>query len=212
MVLTIDDRIADRGTLDLLVPSIDTADVLVEVFPIFLRAGTLHYVHPADASSLQIQVHSSEHPRDVVSDAIAQLGSTSLVIHSTSWRFEKGSLILSYLVAASTSGPLSEGMRATSIVRRNLARGTATQPPQTIDIEEVVEHGLRHLAWLVRDDPAVRDALREEWAGTLDAYYPQPFSALDLREAPSRWAQLARDLCLRTFGRDSRLATACPLI
>jgi len=41
----------------------------------------------------------------------------------------------------------------------------------------VLEHALRHLAWLVRDDPAIAGAL-PEWPELLAGYVPEPFRAL----------------------------------
>lgn len=38
----------------------------------------------------------------------------------------------------------------------------------------VVEHAFRHLAWLVNDDPVVRDT-PPDWAGFLERYEPEPF-------------------------------------
>jgi hypothetical protein len=38
----------------------------------------------------------------------------------------------------------------------------------------VLEHAFRHLAWLVRDDAAVRDAL-PAWGSFLERYEPEPF-------------------------------------
>ncbi len=43
-------------------------------------------------------------------------------------------------------------------------------------ISQVVEHGLRHLAWLVAEDDAIHDAL-EAWAGPLGEYRTEPFRA-----------------------------------
>jgi hypothetical protein len=40
----------------------------------------------------------------------------------------------------------------------------------------VVEHGLRHLAWLVHEDEAIHDALAP-WAEALADYGPEPFRA-----------------------------------
>jgi hypothetical protein len=42
----------------------------------------------------------------------------------------------------------------------------------------VVEHGLRHLAWLVQDDPVVRAELPAAWVPLLAAYVPEPFRNL----------------------------------
>ena len=57
------------------------------------------------------------------------------------------------------------------------ASGEATAPPESIDVEQVLEHALRHLSWLVGDDPVVAEELRD-WAGTLRSYEPEPFRAL----------------------------------
>jgi hypothetical protein len=40
----------------------------------------------------------------------------------------------------------------------------------------VLEHAFRHLAWLVKDDEAVRAAL-PDWVAFLDTYAPEPFRA-----------------------------------
>jgi hypothetical protein len=42
----------------------------------------------------------------------------------------------------------------------------------------VIEHGLRHLAWLVQDDPAVAQALPAPWHDLLGGYVPEPFRHL----------------------------------
>jgi hypothetical protein len=41
-----------------------------------------------------------------------------------------------------------------------------------------VEHGLRHLSWLSRDDPAIRDHLSRSWLDLVERYLPEPFRAL----------------------------------
>ena len=41
-----------------------------------------------------------------------------------------------------------------------------------------MEHGLRHLAWLVADDPVVAAELSGEWRRVLASYVPEPFRAL----------------------------------
>ena len=45
------------------------------------------------------------------------------------------------------------------VARSELARGDATAPPSSIDIPQVQEHALRHLAWLRQDDPTIADLL-----------------------------------------------------
>jgi hypothetical protein len=58
--------------------------------------------------------------------------------------------------------------------RVELARWDATTPPARIDVDQVLEHALRHVSWLAKDDPVVAGKLRD-WAGVLDAYEPEPF-------------------------------------
>jgi hypothetical protein len=45
----------------------------------------------------------------------------------------------------------------------------------------VLEHGLRHLAWLARDDAAVQSLLSEVWKRALADYVPEP---------PATWGEV----------------------
>ena len=62
------------------------------------------------------------------------------------------------------------------VARSELARVDRLAPPTDIDVQQVVEHAFRHLAWLVSDDEGVRDALTD-WMGFLGAYEREPFRA-----------------------------------
>jgi len=42
----------------------------------------------------------------------------------------------------------------------------------------VVEHGLRHMAWLAKDDPVVAAELPPDWHRVLAGYVPEPFRNL----------------------------------
>ena len=44
--------------------------------------------------------------------------------------------------------------------------------------EQVLEHGLRHLAWRATDDAVVADHLDDAWTEVLLDYVPQPFRHL----------------------------------
>jgi len=69
-------------------------------------------------------------------------------------------------------------MASVPIGRAELARSEATVAPRDIAVEAVVEHGLRHLAWLVEDDPIVAKTLPASWRPILATYVPEPFRAL----------------------------------
>jgi hypothetical protein len=69
-------------------------------------------------------------------------------------------------------------MKTAPIGRSELARSEATAAPRSIGHEQVVEHGMRHIAWLAIDDPVVAAKLPAGWRAALAAYAPEPFRAL----------------------------------
>ena len=99
-----------------------------------------------------------------------------LLVHSTSWRRERDAVILSLVVVVDPT--LVGSMDSLPIVRSDLARGNATAAPHEIAPTQVVEHGLRHMAWLAKDDPAVAAELPAGWVTLLAAYVPEPFRNL----------------------------------
>lgn len=64
------------------------------------------------------------------------------------------------------------------VERADLARGSSHGAPARIDVSHVIEHGLRHLCWLSKDDPVIRDLLTAAWTSVLTAYTPEPFRVL----------------------------------
>jgi hypothetical protein len=97
-------------------------------------------------------------------------------VHSTSWRLDEGRLVLTYVVAVQPPAVLNENLVDETVARADLARGDALTPPSQIGVSQVLEHAFRHLAWLVKDDGAVRAAL-PDWVAFLDMYAPEPFRA-----------------------------------
>jgi hypothetical protein len=85
-------------------------------------------------------------------------------------------VILSFV--AVIDGELINGMDSAPIGRAELARSEATAAPRDIAHEQVVEHGLRHLAWLAQDDPVVAAELPAGWRAALAGYVPEPFRSL----------------------------------
>jgi hypothetical protein len=99
-----------------------------------------------------------------------------LLVHSTSWRRARRSVILSFVVV-NHAGQAME-LVGLPIERVQLARSEATHSPPAIAHVQVLEHGLRHLAWLVRDDATVSSLLTDEWKRVLADYVPEPFRHL----------------------------------
>ena len=99
----------------------------------------------------------------------------SILVHSTSWRFERGAVVLTFLAVVTEIGE----MDAMSIERSALARNAEHSAPDDISFGQVREHAVRHLAWLAEDDEVVQAALDVEWLTLLSGYVPEPFRQLD---------------------------------
>jgi hypothetical protein len=101
-----------------------------------------------------------------------------VVVHSTSWRHEEGRVILTYVAVITPPAALPpDSLVKVRIGRAELARGEAMAAPESISLDAVIEHALRHLSWLVKDDPAVMHSLAA-WKDVLERYQPEPFRAL----------------------------------
>jgi hypothetical protein len=138
-----------------------------------------HLLRPVDGGSLLLGWSPSRHPGDLVLEAADRYGLTPLVVHSTSWRYDDGRLILTYVAVVERAGELSDDLVEEPIARTELARGDALRPPTEIATGQVVEHALRHLSLLVRDDPAIGAALAR-WRTLLDGYAPEAFRAFGI--------------------------------
>lgn len=154
--------------------------VRAEVFTVALRDGVLLLTGPCGADPWLIEIHGDEHPLEtthrIVDDAIDGV----LLVHSTSWRWDAGAVILTFLAVVEASA-VGE-MDSVQIGRVGLARGTATAPPPAVVSGQVLEHALRHLAWLAKEDEVVGAMLDQRWHDTLGSYVPAPF--LQLEEPP----------------------------
>ena len=158
--------------------------VSIELFPVYARAqgagADIFALHPPRAASWMLAFDGKTHPHEVVRAAIAsEFHSEPLVVHSTSWRHdaESRTLILTYVaVIVPRSSP--RGFVEQRVERAPLARGGATTPPPRIGTAAVLSHAMEHLAWLLREDPAIRSALPPEWAPALAPYVPEPFREL----------------------------------
>jgi hypothetical protein len=109
-------------------------------------------------------------------DAVAGLGLTPIMVHSTSWRVVRQLILLTFLVVVEPPRHIPATYEVQLVTRAQLARGRATGPPPEVHLSQVVEHGLRHLAWLVRGDEVIHEALAD-WSRTLSQYEPEPFRA-----------------------------------
>jgi hypothetical protein len=145
----------------------------IEVLPVMLRDTQLLALHPDCADSFVVGWPAGARPEEVAARALGGLGLEPIVLHSTSWRHAGGEVVLTYLAVVEPAAPPASWSLA-PVDRSELARGDVLAPPVAIGVQQVLEHALRHLAWLHRDDPAIAAAL-QDWAAPLADYTPEPF-------------------------------------
>ena len=150
--------------------------VQAEVFVVWLDGDRLQLTGPDGPKAWLLQLGPTEHPVEVVDRIVRDVVGPPILVHSTSWRRDRDAVILSFVVVISPE--VVGSMASVPIGRAALARSEATAAPRDIAVEAVVEHGLRHLAWLVEDDPVVAAELPAGWRPILAEYVPEPFRAL----------------------------------
>jgi hypothetical protein len=150
----------------------------LEIFPVGLDGGKLFWLRPVHAPSLRVGIPKSAEPSRIVLEVVASYELRARVVHSTSWRYEEGRIVLTYVAVVDPPELLPpDSLESAPIERSALARGPAMAAPESITVGAVLEHAVRHLAWLRGDDPAISNALAD-WSGVLNGYGPEPFRAL----------------------------------
>jgi len=150
--------------------------VLAEVFVVAADAGGIVLSGPCGAAAWHIEVPDGADPMTVVAEVIGRVLGPPALLHSTSWRRDKGGVMLTFLAVADP--PQIASFESAAIGRADLARGEATAAPVAVASDQVLEHALRHLAWLAKDDSVVASTLDEAWKHHLDGYTPEPFRSL----------------------------------
>ena len=147
--------------------------VQLEVFVLRMRAGLPELAGPCGPDPWYIEVTAEDDPVEVVSRLARNLMGQPVLVHSTSWRRARGAVVLSFVVVNADNQALH--LAGIPISRIELARSDATSAARTIVTAQVLEHGLRHLAWLAREDPVVIATLNDGWKRVLADYRPEPF-------------------------------------
>lgn len=158
--------------------SSELAQQSLEILVLTREDHQVVWLKPLHADSLFVGVPAAAAPATVVLDALARYDLVPRVVHSTSWRHDAGLLVLTYLAIVEPPSSLeSDTLERVTVGRTDLARGDTTLPPREIGVLQVIEHALRHLSWLVVDDPVIAGAL-PDWRELLLRYQPEPFRAL----------------------------------
>jgi hypothetical protein len=150
--------------------------VQAEIMVLAVRDGGLILTGPCGAAPWYVEVSQGADPMQTVTAITKVNVGDPVLVHSTSWRHARGGVVLTFIAVLNSEevGALS----STTVERSELARGKATSAPGRVPAEAVIEHGLRHLAWLAQDDPAVSEALPAGWLSALQGYVPEPFRQL----------------------------------
>jgi hypothetical protein len=149
----------------------------IEILVVSRREEGLVCLRPGHAPSFVIGWPAGARPEQVAAKALTSLGLMATVLHSTSWRHAGTEVVLTYLAVVAPDAPLPESWELAPIAHAELARGGATTPPPVIGIDQVLEHALRHLSWLLGEDEAMITSL-PGWREALFGYSPEPFRAL----------------------------------
>ena len=147
--------------------------IQAEVFVIWLNGDHLELTGPCGAAPWIIALGEVPDPMATVERIVRDVIGAPRLLHSTSWRRDRQAVILTFV--AVIDDDMVAWMESAPIGRAELARSGATTAPSTIGTEQVVEHGLRHMAWLAVDDPVVASALSPAWRTVLAGYAPEPF-------------------------------------
>ena len=150
--------------------------VQAEVFVLRRREAAVELAGPCGPDPWYVEVGASDDPVDVVTRLATRLMDAPLLVHSTSWRRDRGGVILTFVVV--NRPEQAAQLPGVPVLRAELARSSATHAARAIQAGQVLEHGMRHLAWLALEDPTVRATLDEGWRTVLEQYVPEPFQHL----------------------------------
>jgi len=150
--------------------------VLGEVLVVVMTDDGIAVSGPCGPAPWHVEVPAGEDPMPTVRAVVGRVLGPPRLLHSTSWRRDKGGVMLTFLAVVDPAQVSS--YEAAPVVRAELARGAATEAPANIAPAEVLEHALRHLAWLAQDDPVVAGTLDDRWRAVLAGYVPEPFRVI----------------------------------
>jgi len=148
----------------------------LEAIVLCLTGDGIRHLFPHGRETVRAAWEPPLDPTESIVDAVAAVGLAPVMVHSTSWRIVRRQVVLTFLVVIDPPPSLPASCEVEQVTRAELARGRATGGPEAVHLSQVVEHGLRHLAWLVAEDDAIHAALAP-WAQALGPYVPEPFRA-----------------------------------
>lgn len=125
--------------------------VIVEVIALSESDGSLRY------RVRRAALDEGLHPDDLaIRLSGLSLCTPGALLHSTSWRYDTGTLVLTYAALPDPNPDQAAAQVAADAMV--IARNPLVPSPPRIDVDAVAAHACRHLALLVTTDPVVADA------------------------------------------------------
>ncbi len=159
-----------------------------EVFPVTIISGQAVLIRHPQEKSLSPWIIPNQphiHPNELVVDSIVTFfgdvfDPRSMIVHSTSWRYEQegNQLLLTYLAVLPQGRWLDSWVATKRIVAEPIEAGVIRHgdqlfPPVVIERHHVLAHALDHLASLSTYDPAIQASLEPEWREVLRLRSPK---------------------------------------
>lgn len=151
-----------------------TGPIRGEVFVVYQESAEIHLTGPEGPKPWLIETHGRENPMEEIRRTATGLLPDLFLLHSTSWRWDGAAVVLTFIAAVNRATGESRLLSADG----ELARGSATAAPSVIETDQVLNHALRHLAWLAKEDEAVAGALSTAWREALSKYVPATFQQI----------------------------------
>lgn len=134
----------------------------LEIFLTKIVSDSIHY------KQVKIDItNKTENPDELVLLAIQKYNNeiiekNKLISHSTSWRYvDGGETIITYVVYSDEFDFSQGGFSELNIEDiRIIESGDVARPaPKIIPLKNVVSHGIRHLAYLITNNPSIYESV-----------------------------------------------------
>jgi hypothetical protein len=149
----------------------------IEIWPVVLTAGQV-LRRPEGPLRVAARIGAGRHAHDlVIAEVTAQLGRAPRYVHSTSWRAEQDALVLTYLAVVTGTAPPPGWTEVTPAVVPP-DPGDPLRPPQRIRPDDVLDHALGHLAFLIEHRTTERGLFAPAERALLRGWTPRPAGEL----------------------------------
>jgi len=162
----------------------------VEVWPVAADEAGIWLLSGADAWRPNLPVPADSEPHAEVELTLAQNGAGEGValLHSTSWRVDGPTVVLTYVAAIRPRGLVLDAWPDAKPVSLELAEAIGPATPHgpaevpTPSYAHVLLHALRHLAFLRDTDATSRQAFDRNWLRHLDRLNPALAGMYDVEQ------------------------------